>query len=155
MEGKMRDDLQVVVFYLGKEEYALPIMKVQEINKIEQLTKMPHTPDFMEGIIKLRGQIIPVIDMKKRFKMKVSAETENSRIVVVDFKGQIVGLMVDGVAEVVHLEHENIEAPPAVSKLDTQYVKGLGKKDGRLLVLLDIDGLFTGKEADDLKKTNG
>ena len=142
MEGKMRDDLQVVVFYLGKEEYALPIMKVQEINKIEQLTKMPHTPDFMEGI-------------KKRFKMKVSAETENSRIVVVDFKGQIVGLMVDGVAEVVHLEHENIEAPPAVSKLDTQYVKGLGKKDGRLLVLLDIDGLFTGKEADDLKKVNG
>ena len=103
MEGKMRDDLQVVVFYLGKEEYALPIMKVQEINKIEQLTKMPHTPDFMEGIINLRGQIIPVIDMKKRFKMKVSAETENSRIVVVDIKGQIVGLMVDGVDEVGYL----------------------------------------------------
>jgi len=93
-------ELQLVVFRLAKEEYGLPITKVQEINRLVPITKLPQTPSFMEGIINLRGRIIPVIDLRKRFSLAISEHNDDTRIIIVEVSGQTVGIIVDAVTEV-------------------------------------------------------
>ena len=149
------EDLQLVVFRLANEEYGLSITKVQEINRLTPITKLPQTPVFMEGIINLRGRIIPVIDLRKRFGLAVEEYTEDTRIIVVEFNGQTVGIIVDGVTEVVRLAASSIEPPPNNSVLDARYIQGVGKMNNRLLILLDADQIFTSQEELDLRQTNG
>jgi len=143
---KAEQELQLVTFRLANEEYGLPITKVREINRVVPVTKLPQTPSFVEGIINLRGRIIPVIDLRKRFEMPVTAHDEDTRIIIVDISGQIVGVIVDAVTEVVRLNTENIESPPATVAVASQYIKGVGKIDDRLIILLDIDKVLTDKE---------
>jgi len=143
---QVEQELQLVTFRLANEEYGLPITKVREINRVVPVTKLPQTPSFVEGIINLRGRIIPVIDLRKRFEMPVTAHDEDTRIIIVDISGQIVGVIVDAVTEVVRLNTENIESPPATVAVDSQYIKGVGKIDDRLIILLDIDKVLTDKE---------
>jgi len=143
---QVEQELQLVTFRLANEEYGLPITKVREINRVVPVTKLPQTPSFVEGIINLRGRIIPVIDLRKRFEMPVTAHDEDTRIIIVDISGQIVGVIVDAVTEVVRLNTENIESPPATVAVASQYIKGVGKIDDRLIILLDIDKVLTDKE---------
>nr|WP_092070634.1 chemotaxis protein CheW [Dendrosporobacter quercicolus]NSL48321.1 chemotaxis protein CheW [Dendrosporobacter quercicolus DSM 1736] len=149
------EDLQLVVFRLANEEYGLPITKVQEINRLTPITKLPQTPVFMEGVINLRGRIIPVIDLRKRFELAVEEYTDDTRIIVVDFSGQTVGVIVDAVTEVVRLAAASVEPPPNNSVLDARYIEGVGKMDNRLLILLAADQIFTSQEEFAIQQTNG
>ncbi len=147
-------ELQLVIFRLAKEEYGLPITKVQEINRLVPITKLPQTPVFMEGIINLRGRIIPVVDLRKRFQLEVSDYNDDSRIIIVEVSGQTVGIIVDAVAEVVRLPAASVEPPPPTFILDAKYIQGVGKLESRLLILLEIDQILTSQETIALKQLN-
>jgi purine-binding chemotaxis protein CheW len=140
------EELQLVIFRLAKEEYGLPITKVQEINRLVPITKLPQTPSFMEGIINLRGRIIPVIDLRKRFQLATIEQSDDNRIIIVEVNGQTVGIIVDAVTEVVRLPGASVEPPPPAFVLDAQYIHGVGKLDDRLLIMLDIDKILTSQE---------
>ncbi len=146
------EELQLVIFRLAKEEYGLPITKVQEINRLVPITKLPQTPSFMEGIINLRGRVIPVIDLRKRFQLAAAEQSEDNRIIIVEVNEQTVGVIVDAVTEVVRLAAGSIEPPPPAFIIDAQYIHGVGKLDDRLLILLDIDRILTSQEEIVLKE---
>ncbi len=149
----MKSELQVVVFTVGREEYGLEIGQVQEINRLTPPTKIPQAPPFVEGVINLRGKIIPVIDLKKRFGLGASAYTDEARIVVVEIGGQTAGVIVDFVSEVLRLSLENVEPPPPlVSGVAAEYLQGVGKLGERLLLLLDLDKVLTESEKTELKE---
>ena len=141
------EELQLVVFALAKEEYGLPITKVQEINRMAPITALPQTPSFVEGVINLRGRIIPVIDLRKRFQLPVLAQTDDTRIIIVDMDGQTIGVVVDGVNEVVRLSSAQVEPAPPSFMLDSKYICGVGKLDKRMLILLNMDKVITEQEA--------
>jgi purine-binding chemotaxis protein CheW len=149
------EDLQIVAFRLSSEEYALPITKVKDINRVMPMTKMPKSPVFMKGVINLRGEIIPVVDLRERFGLAVSEATDDSRIMVVDFNNSLLGIIVDGVTEVLSIPTTEIDIPPAVAKLNIKQVPGVGKVNDRLLILLNIDEVFSAEEVNDLKGMNG
>lgn len=135
--------LQLVTFEVGEEEYAVDILSVQEINRMMELTRIPQSPPEVEGVINLRGRIIPVIDLRKRFGMTASERDENSRIVVVEVQERTIGFIVDRVHEVLRIEPGIVEpAPSMVGSIDSEYISGVGKLDDRLLILLDLTKLF-------------
>ncbi|HHV65637.1 MAG TPA: chemotaxis protein CheW [Peptococcaceae bacterium] len=137
---------QLVTFSLGTEEFAVDIMKVQEIIRIPPITRVPKAPDYVEGVINLRGNIIPVVDLRVRFGMPRAEETEQSRIVVFQDEGKVFGARVDGVTEVLRIASEAIEPPPPVALgLDADFIRGVGKVGERLLILLNVDNLMGGK----------
>lgn len=148
----MAQDVQLVIFKLASEDYGLPIGKVQEINRMVAVTKLPQTPDFMEGIINLRGRVIPVVDLRKRFGFGPAEHQDDTRIMVTDIAGQTVGLIVDAVHEVVTLKGDCIEPPPQSFVMDAQFVQGIGKMENRLVILLDIDRIITTQESVMLKE---
>ncbi len=142
---------QLVTFKLGKEEFGVDIMKVQEIIRMQKITQVPNAPDYVKGLLNLRGKVIPVIDIRKRFQLECDQDAEQTRIVVVDIDGQIIGITVDAVSEVLRLPHEKIEpVPPTVTNVDTEYLKGVGKLEGRLLILLDLDRFLSDRVRSDL-----
>ena len=143
--------LQLVGFQLGNEEYGIDILKVQEINRVTDITKIPQSPDFVEGVINLRGNIIPIIDLRKRFRMPEREHDRQTRIVVGEIDDRTVGFIVDAVSEVIRLPVNTVEPPPPiVSGGKAEYIKGVGKLEDRLLMLLDIDKILTGSEKEKL-----
>jgi len=151
----MAEEMQMVVFKLKQQdmvsEYGVSVTTVQEIIPMTPPTKLPQTPDFIEGIINLRGRVIPIIDLKKRFNMGTSELTAESRSVVVEVGGKTVGIIVDEVSEVMRLPLDNIEPPPAVmGAIASEYITGVGKLDNRLLILLDMDKIFNEGERTEL-----
>jgi len=130
---------QLVIFTLANETYGIDISAVNEIIRMQDITEVPRTPDFVEGVINLRGRIVPVIDLRRRFGLEAAEETQASRIIVVELDGTTVGMIVDSVSEVLRLPKENIEpTPPMVSGVDSAYLRGVGKWNDRLIILLDI-----------------
>ena len=139
--------LQLVTFMVASEEFAIPILSVQEINRMMQITRVPQSPGFIEGVINLRGKIIPVMDLRKRFNVEPAADTSASRIVVVEVATRVIGFTVDRVNEVLRINSNIVEAPPSmVSGVDSEYVQGVGKLDDRLLILLNLDRLFSDED---------
>lgn len=135
--------LQLVSFKLGFEEYAVDILKVQEINRMVDITSVPNAPPYVEGVINLRGKVIPVINLRKKFGLDAKEMDAQSRIMVVDV-GTTVGLIVDSVSEVLRLSSDTVEPPPPITSGNgSEYIKGIGKLEDRLLILLDIDRLFS------------
>lgn len=142
------EELQVVTFHLGKEEFAVPILQIQEINRLVEITKVPKSPEFVEGVINLRGKVIPIIDLRKRFGLSLAELSRYSRVVVVNMDGRMVGLIVDSVSEVLRLSQGSVEPPPpVVAGIDSEYIRGLGKLEGRLLILLDLSKILTRDES--------
>jgi purine-binding chemotaxis protein CheW len=140
------DDLhQLVVFNLGVEEFGVNIMQVQEIIRMPDITRIPRSPEYVKGVINLRGKIIVVMDLDRRFGMNETEMTDESRIVVVDINGTIIGLVVDSVSEVIRLKASNIEQTPEIitQKINAEYLKGVGKMDERLLILLNLENIIT------------
>ena len=134
--------LQLVSFNLGNEEYAVDILKVQEINRMVEITSIPNAPFYVEGVINLRGKVIPVINLRKRFGFDSKETDSQSRIMVVDV-GATLGLIVDSVSEVLRLSSDTVEQPPPMTTNNgSEYIMGIGKLEDRLLILLDIDRLF-------------
>jgi purine-binding chemotaxis protein CheW len=143
---KENEELQLVVFQLGEEEFGVDIMSVQEIIKMTNITRIPQTPPYVRGVINLRGKIIVVIDLGMRLDITSKEETdEHSRIIVVEINDLVVGMMVDSVSEVMRLPKSNIEPAPSViaTKIGAEYLQGVGKVDDRLLILLDLKKVLT------------
>ncbi len=147
--------IQLVTFKLGQEEYAVDIQYVQEIIRIQEITQVPDIPDFVEGIINLRGKIIPIIDLQKRFKLKKYNDSEKTRIVVVEQNEKIIGLTVNSVKEVLNISTDKIEPPPStVAGIGKEYLKGIGNLENRLLILLDLNSILLESEQSELEKSN-
>lgn len=134
--------LQLVSFHVGEEEFGLNILSVQEIIRVQQLTRVPNSPDFVDGVINLRGKVIPVIALRKRFGLQDLAHDKQTRIVVVEIRGTVLGFIVDSVSEVLRIPADTVEPPPRLGKVEREYVSGVGKLDNRLLILLDADRLM-------------
>jgi purine-binding chemotaxis protein CheW len=147
----LSDEEQLVVFELADESYGVDIGAVNTIIRMQEITEIPRSPEFVEGVINLRGSIIPVIDLRKRFSLPVGEETKASRIVVVETSGQLIGMVVDAVSETLRLQQDAIEPPsPIVTSVDSEYVRGVGKLENRLVILLDLDKVLSSKELDAL-----
>lgn len=144
---------QLVVFQLAGETYGVDIGHVHEIIRLQPITQVPRTPEFVEGVINLRGRIIPVIDLHKRFGLPPAEATNNTRIMVVEVNGITVGMIVDAVLEVLRLPEENIEPPPPIIKgVDVAYLRGVGKWEDKLIILLDLDRVLRESEQEQLKE---
>lgn len=141
------DLLQLVSFKLGEEEFGVDILKVQEINRLVDITKVPRAPSFVEGVINLRGKVIPIIDLRKRFGLDMKERDKDTRIVVVDIEGSIMGMIVDAVSEVLRLPASTIEpAPEIATSIDSEYIRGVAKLEDRLLIFLDLSKVFSQQE---------
>ncbi|AJQ27340.1 MULTISPECIES: chemotaxis protein CheW [Pelosinus] len=136
-------EVQLVVFKLGKEEYSVSILQVQEIKRITDITRVPHTPDYIKGVINLRGSVLPVIDLKKRLNLPQQVLTEDTRIIIVKVDELSVGMIVDAVSEVMTIDQENIDSPDVVAgSVAASYLSGVGKLDNRLLILLNLEEII-------------
>ena len=135
--------LQLASFRLGEEEYAIDISAVQEINRMTEVTKVPNSPPYIEGVLNLRGRIIPAVNLRKKFGLPEREYDRHTRIMVVDVEGTMVGLIVDAVSEVLRISPETIEPAPEMSAgVNSKYIMGVGKINGRLVILLDLERLF-------------
>ena len=135
--------MQLVSFRLDQEEYGIEITKVQEIILMGEITRVPQTPDYIKGLINLRSTVIPIVDLRCRFGLKEEAQTDETRIMVVNVAGKTIGIIVDAVSEVLRISQEQIAPPPpTVAGLGREYLTGLVKLDKRLLILLDIDKIL-------------
>ena len=139
---------QLVVFDLNEEVYGVDISAVREIIRMQEITRVPRAPEFIEGVINLRGKVIPVVDLRKRFSMPGPERTEEHRIVVVDVDGQDIGMVVDAVTEVSRVPSNSIEPPSSViTTNDSAYLTGIVKTDDKLIILLDIAKVISDNEA--------
>ena len=150
---QQQDEQQLVVFDLSTESYGVDIGEVREIIRLQEITKVPRTPEFVEGVINLRGGVIPVIDLRKRFDLPIADETRDNRIVVVDIGGQNIGVIVDAVTEVLRISIGSIEPPASViTTAESEYLLGSAKLDDRLIILLDLKQVLTEVEQSDLEE---
>jgi purine-binding chemotaxis protein CheW len=142
---------QYLSFELDDEVFALDISKVREVLEYTTVTKVPQTPDFMKGVINLRGNVVPVIDMRLKFGMSGTEKTVNTCVIIVevslDGESTVLGAMADSVQEVFELESDQIEPAPKIgTRLNTDFIKGMGKRDSEFVIILDIDKVFTSDE---------
>ncbi len=136
--------LQLVSFKIGREEFGIDILQVQEINKITSVTKIPNSPYFIEGVINLRGRVIPIIDLRMRLGLEKITHTNNTRIIVVNVSGRTVGFIVDAVSEVLRIPASITEEPPQIiSGIDTEFIKSVGKLEDRILILIDLEKIIS------------
>ncbi len=145
--GSPESTSQIVSFRLASEEYGVNIMRVQEIILMGQITRMPEVPDYICGLINLRGHVIPIVDLRKRFGLSVAANDEHTRIIVVNVAQKTIGIVVDAVNEVLRINSQQIEPPPtSIAGIDQSYIRGLVKFDKKLLILLDIEKILVEEE---------
>ena len=148
-----RDDelLQLVTFSTGDEEFGVDILRVQEIIRTMAITKVPKAPEFVEGVINLRGKVIPIIDLRRRFGLQPKTHDKHTRIIVIEINNMIVGFVVDSVSEVLRIPASTVEPPPpVVAGLESEYISGVGKLHDRLLILLDLDKLLSHADLESL-----
>jgi purine-binding chemotaxis protein CheW len=150
MKDTVANERQVALFELGGETYGLDIGTVHEIIRMQPITRVPKAPFYVEGVINLRGKVIPVVDMRKRFGLEASDRNKNNRIVVVAIAGTTIGIIVDAVTEVLRIPNASVEpASSIVTAGETDYLQGIAKLDERMVILLDLgrvlskDGMFT------------
>lgn len=139
----MEKDLQIVGFRVGRETYGVPITAVHEIVRVPEITAVPDAPDYLEGVINLRGKIVSIIDLRKRFGEAAAQPSNRNRILVAEVNGKLLGLVVDSASEVLRIARSAIEAPPAlVQEGRLNCVTGVGKLQGRLVILIDLARLL-------------
>ena len=147
-------ELQLVIFQLADELYGVNIHSVESIIKLQTITPVPHAPEFVEGVTNLRGNVLPIIDLRKRFGLDLRAETSETRIVVLDVDSKQVGMVVDGVKEVLTIDDSSVEPPsPIVSSIDSAFITGIAKVNDDLIILLDLAKVLSAEEKADLEKT--
>ncbi len=153
--------LQLVGFRLGQELFGVDILKVQDINRMMEVTKIPNSPEFVEGVINLRGNILPVLDLRKRFGLEMNDQSKSTRIIVVQVNNQVVGFIVDAVEEVLRIPASTVEPPPPiVAGIDSEFIEGVGRLknsnnsqgEDNLLILLNLDKVFSLDEQNIMKQ---
>ncbi|MCR4667309.1 MAG: chemotaxis protein CheW [Desulfovibrio sp.] len=152
-DGKRHDDelLQLVTFSIGEEEFGVDILKVQEIIRTMEITKVPRAPAFVEGVINLRGKVIPIIDLRRRFNLAPKPHDKNTRIIDCVINNILVGFVVDAVAEVLRIPSNTVEPPPpVVAGIGSDYISGVGQLKDRLLIMLDLDKLLSTEDIEKL-----
>jgi purine-binding chemotaxis protein CheW len=138
---------ELLTFTLGREEYGIDILKVQEIRGYDAVTSIANAPEFIKGVVNLRGIIVPIVDMRIKFKLGNVSYDETTVVIILNVANRVVGMVVDGVSDVLTLKPEQIKpAPEFGAALDTRYLQGLGTVDERMLILVDIEKLMTGRE---------
>jgi purine-binding chemotaxis protein CheW len=138
---------EALAFRLGDEEYGVDILKVQEIRGHDAVTRIANAPDFIKGVINLRGIIVPVVDLRRRFGFQIGADDRFSVVIVLNIGKRVIGMVVDSVSDVIGLGPDDIRPAPQMSaSLDTDFVLGIGTIDARMLILLDIEGLMSSQE---------
>jgi purine-binding chemotaxis protein CheW len=147
-------DFHLVTFNLG-EEYGVPIHQVQEIIRVNGVTMVPNSPSYMEGVINLRGRVLPVLNLRKRLRLSPKDIGKSSRIVVAEVGDKVIGLLVDAVSHVIRMAPGTVEsAPEEVLEVDTDYITGVGKLKNRLIILLDLERLLK-RENIEVRDTTG
>ncbi len=145
---------QLVTFEVGGEEFAVDILLVKEINRMMELTRVPQAPSEVEGVINLRGKIIPVVDLRKRFNMPGAERTNQNRIVVVEVGKRALGFIVDRVNQPLYLDESKVDPAPAmVCSVDSEFIAGVGKLENRLIILLDLSKLFRAEALEQINQT--
>ncbi len=140
-------ELQIVGFRIGRETFGLPISLVHEIVRPPEITNVPHAPEYVEGVMNLRGRIVPVIDLRRRFSSTAVENSRKNRVLVVEVDARPVGLVVDSASEVLKLSDAQIEPPPNVfADAATNYVTGVAKYQGRLIILVDLNKILRAGE---------
>lgn len=148
----MSNDLHIVGFRVGLETFGVPITCVHEIVRVPEITNVPDSAEFVEGVINLRGKIVSVVDLRKRFGEKKTTPDKKNRVIVVESEGKLVGLIVDAASEVMKIPHSDIEPPPQIlSDSDSGYVTGVGKLKDRLVILVDLSRVL---QRGDLRKAS-
>ncbi|GAB1430884.1 chemotaxis protein CheW [Ignavibacteria bacterium] len=143
--------LQLVSFTIGNEEFGVDILKVQEINRMTAITRVPNAPEHVEGVINLRGKIIPIIDLRKRLGVDCNDHDKNTRIIVVELVGKVLGFIVDSVSEVRRIPVSITERPPAmIAGIRGDYITSIAKLEDRLLILLDLEKILSADEQEEL-----
>ncbi len=137
---------EFLTFSLGGEEYAIDILKVQEIRRFEAVTRIANAPAFIKGVVNLRGTIVPIVDLRVKFSLSEPRYDEFTVVIVLNIGKRVIGAVVDAVSEVVTLEAGQIHPAPEFSTLDTQYLTGLATHQDRMLIVLDIERLMTSSE---------
>ena len=147
-EQSADDLLQLVIFQLAGEEFGVDIMQVQEIIRMPEITRIPQSPEHVKGVINLRGKIIVVINLGARFNLRSKELDDDSRVIIVESGDNVVGMVVDSVSEVLRLATSNVEPTPEIisAKIKADYLKGVGKLDNRLLILLDLEKVLNDEE---------
>ncbi|MGA9120473.1 MAG: chemotaxis protein CheW [Bacteroidota bacterium] len=146
-QGKSEELLQLVSFTIGEEEFGVDILKVQEINRMLDVTRVPNAPEYVDGVINLRGKVIPIIDLRRRFGMERKEHDKNTRIVVVELSGKVVGFVVDAVSEVLRIPKSVTEPPPSIAAgIEAAYMTAVGKLEDRLLILLDLEKVLSSED---------
>ncbi|HHU51489.1 MAG TPA: chemotaxis protein CheW [Firmicutes bacterium] len=153
-EEVREETTQLVVFKLGEEEFGVNILQVREIEKLDQgLTRVPKAPHFVEGVINLRGEIIPIVDLRKRFGLTLPPLGLDSRVIIVEVGEEAVGMLVDAVVEVLRVPVSAIESAPSITKgVNSYYLAGVAKIEERLIVLLNLERALSPEEAEELSK---
>jgi purine-binding chemotaxis protein CheW len=160
VETETTTQLQLVSFRIGEEEFGVGILNVQEIIRVPTITPIPNAPEFIQGVINLRGRIIPVIDLRKRLKIHEKDQNvldKNARILIVEFDSYITGFIVDAVMEVMRVAHEDVEPTPhlVASTIGAEYIKGVIKLPSRLIILLDFQTILNPEEEKQLEGMMG
>jgi len=146
------DLLQLVIFQLGGEEFGVDIMAVQEIIKMPEITAIPQAPEYVAGVINLRGKIIVVVSLGKKFGIQSCDKNEEYKVIVVELENQVIGMMVDSVSEVLRIPSSSVDPAPDIIKsgVSSNYIQGVGKLDDRLLILLDLRNILSDYETEQL-----
>ncbi|MDO8465593.1 MAG: chemotaxis protein CheW [Gallionella sp.] len=140
---------ELLTFTLGNEEYGIDILKVQEIRGYDAVTTIANSPEFIKGVINLRGIIVPIIDMRIKFHLGNVTYNQLTVVIILNVANRVVGIVVDGVSDVITLSAEQLKpAPEFSSSLDTQYITGLGTVDDRMIIVMDIERLMTSRDMD-------
>ncbi|TCT13786.1 purine-binding chemotaxis protein CheW [Natranaerovirga pectinivora] len=143
--------IQQVVFRIDEEEYGIDIMKVFVIEKYQEVVKVPNTPEYIEGVINLRGEVLPIYSLRKKFNLNKRGIDDNTKVIVTYTNGMKIGFVVDSVQEILNINEENVEeTPKIVSGINRQYIKSLAKVDKRMIILIDIDKIVSEEEQAEL-----
>jgi purine-binding chemotaxis protein CheW len=154
------DTRQYLTFKLADEVFAIEVSKVREVLDFTTITKIPRTPDFMSGVINLRGNVVPVVDLRLCFEMSKTQKTVNTCIVVVEMsiegESTVIGALADSVEEVIDLEPEQIQPAPRMgTQIRTEFIKGMGRRDAQFIMILDIDRVFSAEELSAVRTAEG
>lgn len=138
---------EFLIFRLGKEEYGIEILKVQEIRGYDAITRIANAPEFIKGVINLRGVIVPIVDMRIKFNLGEALYDQFTVVIILNLSGRVIGIVVDGVSDVINLDTEHLRpAPEFGGVIDTEYIIGLGTMEERMLILVDIEKLMSSSE---------